>query len=155
MAVLLTRENQDNRPNPSNLPQVTVRNLPVSTPERFQAGIVTGRTSNVYSCDNPGREVFWKSNYERYNLNGWKAIKFPILCCFCRRQSQLSDGGFHGPLGQKYQEVGDVELDDKTLILQGLGQVCCCITITHVLYISSLDAYTTIRTDYQKSEGKQ
>ena len=67
----------------------------------------------------------------------------------------MSDGGFHGPLGQKYQEVGDVELDDKTLILQGLGQVCCCITITHVLYISSLDAYTTIRTDYQKFEGKQ
>ena len=92
MAVLLTRENQDNRPNPSNLPRVTVRNLPVSTPERFQTGIVTGRTSNVYSCDNPGREVFWRSNYGRYNLNEWKATNIPFLCCFESLLSELFAG---------------------------------------------------------------
>lgn len=40
-----------------------------------------------------------------------------------RRQSQLNEGGFHGSPGHKYREVGNVELDDKTLILQALGQV--------------------------------
>lgn len=110
MAVSLSREDgtnrQTNQGNPTSfkLPQVRVHNLPVVTPEGFQNGPVTGRTQTVYSCWSPGRGVFWKDNYER-------------------RQSQLSEGGFHGSPGHKYKEIGDVELDDKTLILQGLGQM--------------------------------
>ena len=43
-----------------------------------------------------------------------------------RRQSQLSEGGFHGSPGHRYKEIGSVQLDDKTLILQALGQVSLC-----------------------------
>lgn len=67
MAVALTREGTDKTLPPANLklPQVKVRNLPVLTPEHFQTGPVTGRTQTVYSCGSPGRDAFWKDNYER------------------------------------------------------------------------------------------
>ena len=35
----------------------------------------------------------------------------------------MTDGGFHGSPGRNYTEIGDVILDDSTLILQALGQV--------------------------------
>jgi hypothetical protein len=61
-----------------------------------------------------------------YN-NLWHLLKLPALSynyhSSCRRQSQIGVCGFHTSPGHKYQEVGDVELDDKTLILQGLGQL--------------------------------
>ena len=49
-----------------------------------------------------------------------------------RRQSQLTDGGFHGSPNHKYTEIGDVVLNDGSLILQALGQVglhgaCVCL----------------------------
>ena len=71
MAVSLSREDgtnkQINQGNPASfkLPQVKVRNLPVLTPDGFQKGPVTGRTQTVYSCWSPGRDAFWKDNYER------------------------------------------------------------------------------------------
>jgi hypothetical protein len=68
-----------------------------------------------------------------YN-NLWHLLKLPALSynyhSSCRRQSQIGVCGFHTSPGHKYQEVGDVELDDKTLILQGLGQV-------HIIIIST------------------
>ena len=39
-----------------------------------------------------------------------------------RRMEQQSECGFHGPAHQPYRDVGRVELDDPTLILDGLDQ---------------------------------
>lgn len=73
MAVSLTRQGDEQHRSSSpeqhqvnKLPQVTIRNLPILTPEHFQNGPVTGRTQTVYSCNSPGRETFWKENYERF-----------------------------------------------------------------------------------------
>ena len=40
-----------------------------------------------------------------------------------RRRSQLVECGFHCPPSSSYQEIGNVVLDDKDLILRALGQV--------------------------------
>lgn len=48
-----------------------------------------------------------------YNTRG-------ILCC--RRSAQLTQCGFHGPPSCPYRDVGEVELDDRRLIQEGLGQ---------------------------------
>ena len=39
-----------------------------------------------------------------------------------RRKVQQTSCGFHGAGHQPYQDVGQVVLDDRTLILEGLGQ---------------------------------
>ena len=40
----------------------------------------------------------------------------------CRRKVQLSSCGFHGPAHRPYRDVGPVVLEDRRLILEGLGQ---------------------------------
>ncbi len=42
--------------------------------------------------------------------------------CVCRRSTQLSQCGFHGPPSCPYRDVGEVELDDRRLVQEGLGQ---------------------------------
>ena len=39
-----------------------------------------------------------------------------------RRRVQQSVCGFHGPPHRPYKDVGTVQLDDRKLILEGLGQ---------------------------------
>ena len=126
MAVQLEREDVEDEDQTSSnkgpLPIVKVRNQPIQSPE-YLKGVVTGRTQQVFTCDQQQREFVWKTNYNRLYL----LLHIKLYCLYqnysCRRQSQLGDGGFHGSLGHKYCEVGDVILDDKHLILQALGQV--------------------------------
>ena len=47
--------------------------------------------------------------------------KFTMLVA-CRRSAQLTQCGFHGPPSCPYKDVGEVELDDRRLIQEGLGQ---------------------------------
>lgn len=41
---------------------------------------------------------------------------------FCRRSVQLNQCGFHGVNNRPYRDLGQVELNDGQLILDGLGQ---------------------------------
>ena len=65
MAVVLDREGRAPTPNPANLPRVTVKNVPVLSPEHLHKGLVTGRTQTVYTCNEPDRQTLWKENYDR------------------------------------------------------------------------------------------
>lgn len=41
----------------------------------------------------------------------------------CRHHTQLTQCGFHVPTSQPYKDLGPVELDDRKLILETLGQI--------------------------------
>ncbi|CAI8046529.1 hypothetical protein GBAR_LOCUS25743 [Geodia barretti] len=107
MAVCLLREGerrstQPQSPETRRLPRVTVLNRPVVAAPHWR-GALRARTPTHVSYTQPEREEVWKESFQR-------------------RKVQQSECGFHGPAHQPYKDVGHVELDDPTLILDGLGQ---------------------------------
>lgn len=135
MAVQLERENARGSPRKNQLPLVVLRSEPVPSPKHI-AGEVTGRTSSTFTCSQPKRNNVWKENYDRFVRWIWSKQHLCTLHRLFdthRRRSQLSDGGFHCPPSSSYQEIGNVVMDDKDLILHALGQVFSTVH-NHVLH---------------------
>ena len=44
------------------------------------------------------------------------------VCYLYRRSTQLTQCGFHGPPSCPYKDVGEVVLDDRRLVQEGIGQ---------------------------------
>ena len=66
---------------------------------------IQARSDTHYNCETPGREEVFLDNY-------------------ARRQRQRSEQGYNSANYRPYQVLGDqMHLDEKKLILQGLGQL--------------------------------
>ena len=80
---------------------VTIQQIPYTSHVGLK---ITSRSSTPnYTCEYPQRSVVAKHNY-------------------ARRKFQLSQCGYKSELTKPYQEVGNVALDSKQLILTTLGQ---------------------------------
>ncbi|XP_064383088.1 uncharacterized protein LOC135331774 isoform X2 [Halichondria panicea] len=107
MAVTLHREDptvsQLPPVGPRSAPRLVVKNTPIETSFVKPGAKITARSDNYYACQEPSREEFFKGTYKR-------------------RFVQLNQCGFHGVSSRPYKDLGQVELNDGRLILDGLGQ---------------------------------
>lgn len=76
------------------------RKLPIPSHQGLK---ITARNAKVYTCEVPSRKVVAKENYER-------------------RQHQMTKCGYRSVIYKPYQPIGEVHLNDKSLILSALGQ---------------------------------
>ena len=77
---------------------------PIPYPSHVGLKITSRSSKPKYSCEYPGRSTIAKENY-------------------ARRKYQLTECGYKSPITKPYQEVGDVCLDSKKLILNTLQQL--------------------------------
>ena len=77
---------------------------PIPYPSHVGLKITSRSSKPKYSCEYPGRSTIAKENY-------------------ARRKYQLTECGYKSPITKPYQEVCDVCLDSKKLILNTLQQL--------------------------------
>ena len=85
-------------------PKQFVSIKPIPYPSHVGLKITSRSSKPKYSCEYPGRSTIAKENYARHKY-------------------QLTECGYKSPINKPYQEVGDVCLDSKKLILNTLQQL--------------------------------